>query len=73
MAPPPLQFEIMARCSTTRARASRLILPHGTTLTPGMLDSTACPCLAVFDSAFHSVHAGSYPSNDQRLDAAASS
>jgi hypothetical protein len=29
-----LEFEILARCSTTRARVSRMRLPHAETLTP---------------------------------------
>ncbi|SCZ89754.1 BZ3500_MvSof-1268-A1-R1_Chr9g10582 [Microbotryum saponariae] len=33
-ASPALHFEILARCSTTRARVSRMTLPHGATLLP---------------------------------------
>ncbi|KGG50421.1 queuine tRNA-ribosyltransferase [Mitosporidium daphniae] len=34
MAEPPLRFAIVARCSTTRARASLMHLPHGTVKLP---------------------------------------
>lgn len=31
---PALEFEVLARCSTTRARVSRMRLPHSTTRLP---------------------------------------
>lgn len=33
-APSALHFEVLARCSTTRARVSRMTLPHATTMLP---------------------------------------
>lgn len=34
---PALKFEILAKCSTTRARVSRMTLPHGVTYTPAFM------------------------------------
>lgn len=33
----PLRFEILAKCHTTRARLSRMTLPHGVTYTPAFM------------------------------------
>lgn len=34
---PPLKFEVLAKCSTTRARVSKMTLPHGVTYTPAFM------------------------------------
>ena len=36
-ASPALKFEILAKCSTTKARLSRMTLPHGETYTPAFM------------------------------------
>lgn len=38
-----MEFEVLAKCSTTRARVSRMRMPHGETMTPTFMPvATVC-------------------------------